>query len=383
MKNKKLWLILPMLLLILSGCNLSEDDPTETTQDTDNTSSTSNVVTRNHLGDQFYRPALDENGRYKTSNIRGITLNLNSGINLSLFEKDLMRLSQDYFSTENHFIQEGQYLSRDTVQKWIDRKSEDNPEGLNPEDPNAGKERANREDPDYVPNYLNSILEFDFFTETDNGLQLSGMTIGLALNSIDYYQPVQFGDWFSKEIPQEEMIQQGQTAANAIVSRIRTIEGLEQIPVTVALYEQTAEDDLSGGVFVAIGNSENGSNAIGNWETIDERRIIYPLEGTDSAEANAFANFQSEVEAFFPNISGITGRAHYIDNNLSNLTINIMAQFYGEGEMIAYTQFLKQSATTYLPQDLSVEIIVESPNSVEAFLTKEATDVEYFSYVFD
>src|SRR5699024_10255615 len=115
------------------------------------------------------------------------------------------------------------HLSRDIVQKWLDRKSEDNPEGLNPADPNAGNERANREDPDYVPNYLNSILEFDIFTETNNGLQLSGMTIGLALNSIDYYQPVQFGDWFSKEIPQEEMIQQRQTAANAIVSRIRTI----------------------------------------------------------------------------------------------------------------------------------------------------------------
>src|SRR5699024_10426638 len=165
---------LPMLLLILSGCNMTDDDSTETTQDTDNTSSTSNVVTRNQLGDQFYRPALDENSRYNTSKNRGITLNLNSGINLRLFEKDLMRLSQEYFSTENHFIQEGQHLSRDIVQKWLDRKSEDNPEGLNPADPNAGKERANREDPDYVPNYLNSILEFDFFTETDNGLQLSG-----------------------------------------------------------------------------------------------------------------------------------------------------------------------------------------------------------------
>lgn len=372
-----------MLLLILSGCNISGDDSAETQQNTDNTSNTSNVVTRNHLGDEYYRPALDENGRYKTSKNRGITLNLNSGINLSLFEKDLMRLSQDYFSTENHFIQEGQYLSRDTVLNWIDRESEDNPEGLNPADPNAGKEKANKEDPDYIPNYLNSILEFDFFTETEDGLQLSGMTIGLALNSVDYYQPVQFGDWFSKEISKDEMIKQGQVAANAIVSRIRTMEGLEQIPITVALYEQTAEDDLSGGVYVAIGNSEDGSNTISNWDTLNERRIIYPLEGTDSAEANAFANFQSEVEAFFPNISGITGRAHYIDNNLSNLTINIMTQFYGEGEMVAYTQFLKQSATTYLPGDLSVEIIVESPSSVEAFLTKEATDADYFSYVFD
>lgn len=60
-----------------------------------------------------------------------------------------------------------------------------------------------------------------------------------------------------------------------------------------------------------------------------------------------------------------------------------MTQFYGEGEIIAYTQFLKQSATTYLPGDLNIEIIVESPSDMEAFLTKKASDAEYFSYVFD
>lgn len=366
------------MLLVLSGCNLvDEDSPNSSNSDQDAGSApnTSNVVTRNQLGDEFYRPALDENGMYKTSKNRGITLNLNSGINISLFEKDLMRLSQDYFSTDNHFIQEGQYLSEDLVKDWLQRESEDNPEGLNP--PEGGG------DGDRVPNVLNSILEFDFFTESEDGLQLSGISIGLALNSVDYYQTEQFGSWLSQEISSEEVLKQGQEAANKIVSRIRAIEGLEQIPIAIGLYEQSPQDDLSGGVYVAVGNSDNGSNVVDNWETLNENRIIYPLEGTDSAEANAFANFQSEVETFFPNISGVTGRAHYIDNTLRSLSINIMTQFYGEGEIIAYTQFLKQSATTYLPGDLNIEIIVESPSDMEAFLTKKASDAEYFSYVFD
>ena len=151
----------------------------------------------------------------------------------------------------------------------------------------------------------------------------------------------------------------------------------------IGLYEQSAQDDLAGGVYIAQGSSANGSTTIDNWNMLNEERMIFPLEGSDSAEGNAFANFQSEVESFFPNISGITGRAHYIDNSLTTLSINIMTQFYGEGEMVAYTQYLKQSATTYLPGDLDIEIIVESPGNVEAFLKKDRTDSEYFSYVFD
>lgn len=378
MNNKKRWLILPILLFFLSACNLSNEEstnPENQDETNENIQNNPNVVTRNQLGAEFYRPALDENGRYQISNNRGITLSLNSGINISLFEKDLMRLSQEDFPTDSHFIQEGQNLPENSVKSWIARESEDNPEGLNPPDSGEGNDR--------VPRYLNSILEFDFFTESDNGLQLAGMSIGLALNTVDYYQAEQFGPTLAQEIPSEEVLNQGQSMANELLAQIRQIEGLENIPIMIGLYEQSAQDDLAGGVYIAQGSSANGSTTIDNWNMLNEERMIFPLEGSDSAEGNAFANFQSEVESFFPNISGITGRAHYIDNSLTTLSINIMTQFYGEGEMVAYTQYLKQSATTYLPGDLDIEIIVESPGNVEAFLKKDRTDSEYFSYVFD
>ena len=60
-----------------------------------------------------------------------------------------------------------------------------------------------------------------------------------------------------------------------------------------------------------------------------------------------------------------------------------MTQFFGEAEMIAFTQYLKQSATTYLPADLAVEIVVESPQNIEAFLKKDRTESEYFAHVFN
>jgi protein involved in sex pheromone biosynthesis len=376
--KKKFVLFLSLFGLFLSACNPLPNENTESGgqgEGTENNSNTSNVVSRNQLGEGYYRPALDQEGSYQPSANRGITLNLNSGINIALFEKDLMRLSQSLFPTDEYFMREGQELSSDLISSWLGRESENNPEGLNPPESGNEEERA--------PRYLNSILEFDFYTQGEEGLNLSGISIGLAMNRVDYYQEEQFGPTLEQNIPPERVLEEGQRIGNEIVQRMRGIEGLEEIPIYIGIYEQAPQDDLGGGVYIAEGQSLNGATSVQSWSSLNEERLIFPLEGGNSAEGNAFANFQSEVESFFPNLSGITGRAHRVDEQLQNLTINIMTQFYGEAEIVAFTQYLKQTATTFLPADVDVEIIVESPDQVEAFLKRDNTETEYFSYVFD
>lgn len=377
MRAKKLLLLLTLPLL-LAACQQdpgdNEKDSTEETAEAIKEDESA-TVNQNQLGGNYYRPALDKEGQYITSKNRGITLILNSGININLFEKDLIRLSQDTYPAEKYFIREGQYLPENLVRSWIARKSEDNPEGLNPAESGEGDERQ--------PRYLNSILELDFFEKKEDGLNFSGISLGLALNTVDYYQADQFGPTLEQEIDEKEMIEEGKKIADELVSRIREIEDIENKPIMISLYKQAARDDLAGGVHIAKGTSNSGSTTIENWEDLKEERIIFPLQGKSSAEGNAFANFQSEVETFFPNISGITGRAHYIGDQLNSLNINIMTQFYGETEMISYTQYLKQSAATYLPADLAIEIVVESPAGVEAFLEKDPADAEFYTHVFD
>lgn len=376
MKIRKLFLAASLSLFFLTACQpevTETDNPAETSEEIEEDEST--AVSRNQLGSDYYRPALDAEGHYLTSQNRGITLNLNSGINLNLFEKDLIRLSQEQFPTGEYFIREGQYLPEKLVRSWIGRKSEKNPEGLNPAEEGEGDDR--------VPRYLNSILELDFYKESEEGVDLSGMSIGLALNTVDYYTAVQFGPTLEQEINEEKILEEGKRIANEVLRRIREMEDLEEIPVMISLYKQAPRDDLAGGVHVVKGSNTTGSTAVDNWKEINEERKIYPLAGQSSAEGNAFANFQSEVEAFFPNVSGITGRAHYINERLDSLAINIMTQFYGETEMISYTQYLKQSAATYLPADIEIEIVVESPGGVEAFLEKGPADAEFYYHVFD
>lgn len=379
MKSKKILLSFFLLLSVLSGCQAAEDkegqEGEERVEEVNEKEDESAAISRNQLGQGYYRPALNEEGNYKISENRGITTSLNSGINLNLFEKDLIRLAQEDFPTDKYYIQEGQYLSKDLVNSWIARESEGNPEGLNPVESEDEEKRS--------PRYLNSILELDFFKKEEESLNFSGITIGLALNTVDYYRAEQFGPILEQKIKEEQILEKGKEMGNEIIRRMRELEGLEDIPITLALYQQAERDDLAGGVYIAKGTSEATSTVVDSWKDINEKRLIFPLAGESSAEANAFANFKSEVEAFFPNISGITGRAYYIDERMESLTINIMTQFYGEVEMISYTQYLKQSATTYLPADNHTEIIVESARGIEAFLEKSPEDSEFYSHVFD
>ncbi|MDN6194911.1 MAG: CamS family sex pheromone protein, partial [Atopostipes suicloacalis] len=124
MKIKKRFFAFALPFFLLASCQ--SDNKEDSTQEEERVEQEdeSAAVSRNQLGKSYYRPALDEEGHYVTSQNRGETLSLNSGININLFEKDLIRLSQENYPTDQYFVQEGQYLSEELVSSWIGRESE-------------------------------------------------------------------------------------------------------------------------------------------------------------------------------------------------------------------------------------------------------------------
>lgn len=384
MKAKWLLLLLTGSMLLTAACGMDAgEDAANTTdsvaQNEENSNATDGEqqdIVENQVQGGYYRPVITD-GSFQTSESRGITLRLNSNVNLESFESGLMNLSQEYFSPDSHFFQEGQFIPSETVTHWLQRKSENYPNGLNPED-NGSKEPDERN-----PIYLETILEQDYYVQTEDGLQLAGISIGLGMNQIDYYQKVQFEATYETEIPREELLAQGQQMADTIVSRMRDLEEIPDVPIVVGIFEQSPQDDLAGGVYIAEGISQNGANSIGGWNQLNHEKLVFPLEGSESNEGNSFANFKSEVEAFFPNLSGVTGIASYIDDQLVELNVNITTQFYGEGEMIAFTQFVNDAAETYLPMNIPIEITIDSMDGIEAFLYRETGSNEFVGHIFD
>lgn len=339
----------------------------------------------------FYRPVINEDGTYSLSQSRGITRGLNSNISLATFEGDLMRHSQRFFPTEDHFFQEGQFIPSDTIRAWLNRQEPEEDEETEDEENEETDEEAvdlglnpveNEFDSieDRNPIYLSSVLEHNFYVQSEDGLELSGVSIGLALNSVDYFGPQGESE---QVIDRDELLEEGQRMAEEILPQLREMEGLEDVPIMFGLYEHSRRDSLAPGTFISHTISENGGTSINNWQAINERRIVFPLEGMQSAEGNSFANFRSEIENFFPNVSGITGIAHYIEEQLMHLEISIVTQFYGKGEIIAFTQYINETAASFLPDNVALEIKLESLNGMESFLYKEADQEEFEVYIFN
>lgn len=363
-------------IFLLSACSdptggSTTDTPADTTAKDSKT-----TATKHQLSEEYYKAVVTD-GSYLTSKSRGATLGLNSNFNLKAFEVGLMNLSQKHFSTDKYYFQEGQYIDSKTINNWLKRVSKDNPDGLNPED-NGKKEPDERN-----PYYLNSVLEQDYMVKTDNNFKLGGISIGLAMNTIDYYQKVEFGADFETKISHEELLKQGKAMADKIVQHLRETEGVGDVPITVGIFEQSPKDSLAGGTFIAEAISENGNTKVGDWNTIKEKKVIFPLAEETSNELTNFENFKAEVENFFPNLSGVTAEAYYTDDQLIKMKVNIITQFYGESEIISFTQHVADKATTFLPPNIPIEITIGSINGTESFLARKAGETSFYTHVFE
>ena len=375
MKHKlRLGLLGLMSAFTLAACA----DITQANRQNTNTKNDANTKvvqsTTNQLSNNFYR-ALMTNGKYQVSQNRGATLSLNTGFNLKNFETGLIDLSRNVFPTNQYFFREGQIIDADTTAKWIARKSDKNPEGLNPAD-NGDASPTGR-----APLYLAQILEQDYMIQTENNFELGGISIGVAMNSVDYYTN---GDRDAEtEISKEVMIEQAKTIVNQILTRLRQNDALKAVPIVFGVFRQTSKDDIGGGVYVLEATSVEGTE-ITNWTNVNQKVTVLPLVNEAATEeSTAFENFKTEVQNFFPNLSGVTARVKYQDNVAKKMVVDIMTQFYGESEIIALAQHVTDAANKYLSKTTPVEVRISSINGVEAFLMQDLTQGVFTYHIFD
>ena len=375
MKHKlRLGLLGLMSAFTIAACA----DITQANRQNTNTKNDTNTKvvqsTTNQLSNNFYR-ALITNGKYQVSQNRGATLSLNTGFNLKNFETGLIELSRTVFPTNQYFFREGQVIDSDTTAKWIARKSDKNPEGLNPAD-NRDTSPTGR-----APLYLAQILEQDYMIQTENNFELGGISIGVAMNSVDYYTN---GDRDAEtKISKEVMIEQAKTIVNQILTRLRQNDALKAVPIVFGVFRQTSKDDIGGGVYVLEATSVEGTE-ITNWTNVNQKVTVLPLVNEAATEeSTAFENFKTEVQNVFPNLSGVTARVKYQDNVAKKMVIDIMTQFYGESEMIALAQHVTDAANKYLSKTTPVEVRISSINGVEAFLMQDLTQGLFTYHIFD
>ena len=378
---KKMVIGLSMLLtaFILTACG-SVDNLSGSNSSSSNGSKSGTQLT-GQSNSKYYQGVI-KNGRYQTSKSRGVSVSQESNqFNIKGFENELLNISKKEFSTKKYVFQEGQYLSTKTVTNWLGRKSKSNPDGLNPKD-NGSTSPTKRN-----PLYLSQIDEQDFMVQDGKKLKTSGITIGLAMNSIDYYKKTKYGATFETDISNSQMKAEGQQIANEVLSRLRKKSALKNVPIVIAMYRQASDDSLVGGNFYAYSVNDSGTTKVSKWSKIKQKSYVFPIQSGKKSpndnDENSFENFKSQIQTFFPNLSGVTAQAQYTDGSLTGMNVNITTQFYSQTEIISFTQYIQTAAQKYLPANAPIDITVQSSEGIQSFLSRGSSEKKFSSHIFN
>ncbi|WP_370629294.1 CamS family sex pheromone protein [Lactobacillus sp. Sy-1] len=359
-------------VILLAACGSSNSSTSSSK------SSKTNDTQLTGQSDGSYYQSVIKNGHYLTSKSRGVNVQQNGNqLNLKSFEAGLMNISKKQFSTGKYVFQEGQYVSTDTAENWLGRKTKSNPEGLNP----AGKNTK-------VPLYLQQMDEQDFLTQDGNSLKMSGMTIGLGINSVYYYQKQAYGATYQMNLSDAEIKAQGKKMANEVLARLRKTKALKNIPIVIALYKQAPDDSLVGGNFFAYSVNNGSSTSVSNWTAVNEKNYVFPVASgqkgpSNNSDENDFSNFKTQIQNFFPNLSGVTAQAQYMNGSLTGMNVNITTQFYSQTEIISFTQYLQSTASKYLPTGVPIDITVSSTTGVQSFLSRSTNAKNFTFHIFN
>ncbi|ALC87894.1 hypothetical protein AM499_20395 [Bacillus sp. FJAT-22090] len=365
-----------ILLLIVSGCTPSLDEETEVIQDTEKETTKTVIIPSLQLDETYYRTLMP----YEESASRGLVVsNLATKYDMKEVENGLLRISQNEFSPDTYLFQEGQYLDTKTLENWLARTNQAEG-GLNPSSEGlTGEEKAKK-----APVYITHIVEQNYLKKEDNTVKLAGVSVGLALNSIYYYQKEDYGAWFEEPLSQALIEENGKRIAEEVVSRMRKDEALANIPIVVGLFKQSSKNAVVPGTYFTYSVAPGGKN-VSDWQQVNEEYILFP--SADSKEKyrdldTIFRNFKQDVELYFPNYTSIIGTGYFKDNQLQKLTINIPIQFYGTAEVIGFTQHLAGLVKTHFNTSMNVEVQVNSLDRTEALLIKKPGEEDPFVHIY-
>ena len=344
----------------------------------------------------FYRSVVP----YELSPARGLTsANLVSSYNVEEFEKGLLSISQNVFPTDEYVFREGQIISEEMVRGYLSRQytseeleNMDESElvnsdafsnlGLNPStngetDPEVIAEEA--------PLYLSHILEQNYLSEDEEGnLQFDGITIGLAMNSVHFYQTEEYGQTKERALDPEVVREKGEEMAAEILTRIRANEQYADKEIVFAIFIQSGDTDIVPGNFVAEAVVPPGENTIESFSDIETENILLPSDEAAeiSQEANSeYQNFNKDLSSYFDSFTTSVGRGKFNSGTLESLTVEIPIEYNSRSEMIGMSQFVRDLVNEHFT-GTDIEVEIKDKNQVYSVITRQGEN-EANLYIFE
>jgi protein involved in sex pheromone biosynthesis len=362
----KKWMITSLSLFVfLAGCNKEPQEVID--EDTLEIQDSAASDARDYL---TYKV-----DKQKKSVNRGLITNMiNNRSDMDEIETGLMSLSTDHFSPDDYVYQEGQYLKN--ISSWLGRESKDNKEGLNPSikitEGMGWEERIEREKKD--PMYLAYIHEQNY---VDSKGKIQGISLGFAMNKIDYIRVKDskgLMHFDEKVIDDETLEKYGKETAKKVVSRIRSMKELKDVPIFISLYKLQPLNSVVPGNYFASTFVDDNDNGIKKWEDIKEKYYYFPSEEGEEKDRdlyNRIRDLEDYVAQYFSHQDiEFVGKALYKKENVNQLVIDVHTGMVKDTELIGFAQAIGPEIVDYFPH-MPVYLYVKTPKGLKATIVKE------------
>lgn len=361
-------MLLLFVSLIVSACgNILEDDVIEQTEENETEVS---IIPSHSLEENQYKILLP----YRPSAARGaITNQLENRVDIDELEEGLRRHSTSVFSPEKYVFEEGQYLTTEKIFDLVD--------SLNPNI----KDESDKKEHQKNPRVFSHILEQNFLERKDDRVELVGVSLGISLKSVYRYQTETGGPNYYEDISEREMIEEGERIAEAVLKEVRNIEGLEQVPIMIALFREAEQSSPIPGSFIQKTVVKEGDTKIGKWEKTNEEYILFPSSEAKDKYSNDYQKvkaFSEKIEAYFPNYVGVVGTGFYIDGDLTKLSIEVPIEFFGKGEVVGFTQYAYGVVQEIFANHYDIEVSVFSSDGAESLIYRDSGEEEPNVHIF-
>ncbi|MGI2733180.1 CamS family sex pheromone protein [Bacillus cytotoxicus] len=390
---KKIALAVLSLGLLVSGCSTGLKKEEKIVEKSGGAKEQA-IVPKYSISDDYYKTTVP----FDPGEARGLVVQgLNSRLDIDEFETGLMRIAKESFSTKDYLFGGGKILTGQKIQMLVKRKRTDAEQkeleeklkkdavkfpniGLNPPLPEGSESLEVKHKK--APIYLSNILEHDYYVQKNNKAELGGVVVGLAMNSIQYYNE-EHGYPRESEISKKVMLEQGKKMAQEILKEMQKEDPkVKEVPVIFAIYRQGPKSTLVPGNFLSYAKLDKGSDSIEEWNPINEKYYLFPSEAakSDKREDHAMMdNFKTNLSKYFEgDYRAVVGTGFYKDDELKEMKVDIPVQFNGKSEIIGFTQYVAGSVMQYFPNYMKVQVTIRSVEHPEAVIVREAKQDEPF-----
>ncbi|MFG3613478.1 CamS family sex pheromone protein [Rummeliibacillus stabekisii] len=353
-------LIIPSLFFLIS-CN-------KDTVVTKTTSAEKNVAIQEDQIYQIKQPA-------KSNISRGLIVrNIDNPLNIQEIEIGLMDFSSKYFPTDKYYLQEGQYLNEELINKWLERKSKDEPDGLNPSKNNNGLLKSERES----PKILSHVLEQNFINKKG---KLAGISLAISLNEYYHFSVMDNkGATYTDEVKVDndnnkinDVETYGKKITRNIINDIRSNKDIPRVPIFITLYQESKQNSIIPGRFLAETYLSEDEVKIPKWNSINRKYYSFPsdeLYKKDRISSDILSDLKTDIQKYFVSLNPtVTGSLLYKKDELAKMNINVNTPVISDTELIALSQFITSEINIISPKvDTTINIVNHKKEKV-GFIT--------------